>query len=265
MESEILKIIILAIIQGVTEFLPISSSGHLVIFQNFLDLQGDNLYYAIILHAGTLLSIVVYYYRDILALVKSKNFKVFGLIFYGTIPLVFIGLVMKPIIETHFGSLRVVMIGLICTSLMLLLLHLPKSGNRTLDDLSWYEGILVGLFQCIAIIPGISRSGSTISIASRLGVEHESAAKYSFFLGIVAISGATVLELKDVFDQRLLGLQDADVSFVLSIIGFTVSFGVGYISLFLLIHMLKNKTFSYFGYYCLSVSILLFIYDFYFS
>jgi len=260
MISDIVKIIILAIVQGITEFLPISSSGHLVIFQHFLGFEDNSLYYAIILHAGTLFSILTYYFRDLILLVKLENLKSVSMIIIGTLPVVAAGLILKPIMEENFGSLLLVSVCLLITSLMLLLLHKSESGKKELNDMHYYEALVIGFVQCIAIFPGVSRSGSTISTATRFGFSHETAARFSFYLAIPAICGAIILESIDLIKEQANAVMGSSISIVLSLIGFTVSFAVGYASLKLLIHMLKNKTFSYFGFYCLVLSLMLFAY-----
>ena len=257
MESDILKIALLAVIQGVTEFLPISSSGHLVIFQHLLGISEDNLYIAVVLHAGTLLSIIVYYLKDLIALLKWESRGIVMMIIIGTLPLIIGGLIIKPVMETHFSSLWVAGVGLACTAVMLLILHSPRPSSRELKDMRWFEALSIGLFQCAAITPGISRSGSTISIATRLGFAGKTAAKFSFFLGIPGILGANVLTLHDIYKEHLAGGPTVSVSLGATMVGFVISFGVGYLALRLLIHTLAKNTFSYFGYYCLVLSVVI--------
>ena len=255
MESEIFKIILLALIQGVTEFLPISSSGHLVLSQHVLGIEEDNLYIAVILHAGTLFSIIVYYFRDLLQLLKWENRNIVVMIVIGTIPIVIGGLIIKPIMDAHFSSLWVSGIGLTCTAAILLFLHTTKNQSKELIDMRWFEALGIGLFQCLAITPGISRSGSTISIATRFGFVSKTAAKFSFFLGIPGILGAIVLTMHDIHKDHLAGAPSVSVSLFASILGFLISFVTGYFALKVLIHTLTTNKFSYFGYYCLIVAI----------
>ena len=255
MESEIIKIVFLAIIQGITEFLPISSSGHLVITQHFLRIEEDNLFIAVVLHAGTLFSIIAYYIRDLIQLLKWENRKIIIYIVIGTLPLVVGGFIIKPIMDTHFSSLWVAGVGLACTAVILLLLHTSKTQSKELVDMRWFDALLIGLFQCAAITPGISRSGSTISIATRLGFASHTAARFSFFLGIPGILGAIVLTLRDLYEDHLAGVPTVSISLAASILGFLLSFVVGYFSLKILIHTLTTNKFSYFGYYCLTLAV----------
>ena len=256
MESEFLKIAILAVVQGITEFLPISSSGHLVIFQQLLGIKEDNLFIAVLLHAGTLMSIIAYYFRDLIELAKPKNLKIVLMLFIGTLPLVFGGLIVKPLLEEYFESLWVVGIGLMMTASFLIFVHKSDSPiGKDLGDMNWKEAILIGLFQCMAITPGISRSGSTISIATRLGFMHKTAAKFSFFLGIPGIFGACLLIGRDIMKASAQGLETMTISVPAALFGFFLSFIVGYFAIKILIHTLTNNTFSYFGYYCLVISI----------
>ncbi len=256
MDSDTLKIILLAIVQGVTEFLPISSSGHLVIFQSLIDFNEHKLQYAIVLHAGTLLSIIVFYFNDLIDLLKIEKRRIILLVGLGTAPLIPIGYLIKPIMDVHFGAPWLTAAGLLGSAVLLLFLYRQPSEPRTLSKMHWREAIWIGLIQCVAIIPGVSRSGSTIALATRLGFGQEYAARFSFFLAIPAILGASASECIDIYKQSQ-GAGAGSVDPHLAIIGFVVSFVIGLLALKVLIHTLKSGIFSYFGYYCLAASVLL--------
>ncbi len=255
MVTEIFKIVILSIVQGITEFLPISSSGHLVISQHVLGFKEDNLYYAIVLHAGTLCSILVYYAKDLLEIVKRRQLNIILFVAIGTLPLIAVGLVIKPILENYFSSLLLVSFCLAITAVMLLVVHNPINQKKSLDEMTWSHALIIGVLQCVAILPGVSRSGTTISIGTRLGFTNEAAARFSFYLAIPAIFGAVLLETLDLIKEYSRAAESVSISIPLTFIGLTVSFIVGFVALKLLLHLLKAKKFSYFGYYCLALSL----------
>ncbi len=259
MVIEIVKVIILSIVQGITEFLPISSSGHLVIFQHVLGFKEDNLYYTIVLHAGTLCSIIVYYGKDLLEIIKRRQIQIILFVAIGTLPLIVVGLVIKPVLENYFSSLLLVGICLAITAMMLLLVHKPVNQKKSIEEMSWHDALIIGLLQCVAVLPGVSRSGTTISVGTRLGFTNEAAARFSFYLAIPAIFGAVLLETVDLIKEYSSAPELVSISIPLTLIGLIVSFLVGFVALKLLLHLLKTKKFSYFGYYCLVLSLITFI------
>ncbi len=259
MVSEFVKIILLSVVQGITEFLPISSSGHLVISQHVLGFQEDNLYYTIVLHAGTLGSIIVYYAKDLLTIIKRKQLQIIVCVVIGTLPLIVVGLIIKPILENYFSSLLLVSVCLAITAVLLLFVHKSDNQKKTIEEMSWRDALIIGLSQCVAILPGVSRSGTMISVGTRLGFSNEAAARFSFYMAIPAIFGAVLLETIDLVKEYATAPEMLSVSIPLTFIGLIVSFLVGYTALKLLLSMLKAKKFSYFGYYCLGLSIITFI------
>lgn len=256
--SDFLKVMILAVVQGVTEFLPISSSGHLVVLEHVMGLEDaeQNLYLTILLHAGTLLAILVYYVKDLIALIRKRESRVILLIMIGTAPIVLVGLFLESYIEDAFGNLWFTILSFLLTALLLLLLHKRTSGKVEMETMTWRAALAIGLMQCVAVLPGVSRSGSTISTATRCGLTGEAAARFSFFLGIPAIGGATLLKF---FDVVRAGSNPTTIALPTLVIGFFVSFVVGYFSLALLIRTLQGGKFHYFGYYCLGLALFLLI------
>jgi undecaprenyl-diphosphatase len=246
--SDLLKVIVLAIVQGVAEFLPISSSGHLLVFGKLLDTKHEALLLTIVLHAGTLFAILLFYRRDLLDLAKPDKRHVVGLVAIGTAPLVFIGVALHSLLKSHYENVWVAAGGFTCTAVCLILIHRDQEG-ASLEDITWRQALVIGLVQCVAILPGVSRSGSTIAAATRLGVAPQAAARFSFFLAIPAICGAVVLEAKDLF-----GGAEAAAAMGELAIGLLVAFGVGFLSLKLLIETLKRGKLVYFGYYCLALA-----------
>jgi len=234
----------LAVIQGLTEFLPISSSGHLVLFQKLFSLTSPPVFFDILLHLGTLGSILVFFRKDIKELVIhwNKNLQIWLLIILGTLPAAFLGFWLNSKINALFNSLTLVAMAWIIFGLFLLLTAKLKTGQK---EIVWRDALFIGLAQAVALFPGVSRSGSTISAALARKVSHEKAFQFSFLLAIPAILGATILEVKE-----------SNLSAALapgSILAMLVAGVIGYLALTVLQKVLKSKKFYLFGYYCLAL------------
>lgn len=246
----IIEAIILGIIQGFTEFLPISSSGHLVLGQSILGIQQPGNEFEVVVHLGTLLSVLVVFWDDIQNLITSlttkSTQKFIGFVLVGTIPAVIIGLGFKDVFESLFENVTAVGGALIFTGLILY-----GSSKITTRDKSHSlkSSLLIGLAQAVAIIPGISRSGMTISTALLMGLSSKESARFSFLLAIPAISGAGLLTALDVSG----GFQ---LSVPVIISGFLSSFGIGIFALKWLLGWLEKGKFHYFGYYCICIGLL---------
>ena len=235
-----LEYILLGIVQGLTEWLPISSSGHLVIIQQLFNIKVD-LFYDIWLHFGTLIVLVLFFYKDIINISKRWVFY----IIIGSIITGVIGFVFYDLLKSFFSNLLVVGIALIITGLIL---YSSKyfNGKR---KLSRYDAIFLGLAQGLAIVPGLSRSGLTISTGLFRGVDKEKVFKFSFLLSIPAIVGALVYE-------------GSKVSFSLNInhfVGLFFSVVVGYLSLKWLFSIVKKRKLHYFSYYCFIVGLIVLV------
>ncbi len=248
----IFEAIILGIVQGLTEFLPISSSGHLVIGQKLLGISIPGNAFEVVVHVGTLCSVLIVFWPDILRLLKSikssTTQKYIIAILLGSLPVVIIGLVFKDAITGAFENIRIVAITLMITGLVLLS---TKYLNTKQKDVSIGKGIMIGIAQALAIIPGISRSGSTISIGMYLGIAPEKAAKFSFLLAIPVIAGAGLITGLDIMESNEPALH---MSILLG--GFISSLIVGWISLKWLLVLIKYGKFYWFGVYCIIVSLL---------
>ncbi len=201
---EILSMLLLAVVQGLTEFLPVSSSGHLVLFQHFLGVREGDVFFDVILHVGTLGSILVVYRREILRLLKFDRAATGYLasLAVGTLPAVVVGLLFKSRIEGLYHSPLVAAGGLVFTAAVLFSTRFSPY-SQPLDD-PWEprppafgRALLIGVGQAFAILPGISRSGSTIAAALWSGLPRAEAARFSFLLSIPAVGGALVLQLMD--------------------------------------------------------------------
>ena len=249
----IIEAITLGIIQGLTEFLPISSSGHLVLSQVILGIQIPGNDFEVLLHIGTLCSILVVFNNDIkniLFTLSSKETQKFILmIFVGTIPAVIIGLGFKDGIEKLFDNIIVVGFALVFTGITLIGSFYFKSESKKNTII---KSCLIGIAQAIAIIPGISRSGITISFALFLGLDARQAAKFSFLLAIPVISGAGILMATDLRDGFSIDIYAAAS-------GLITSFFVGMVALKWLLAWLEGGKFHYFGIYCFLIGIFIII------
>ena len=244
-----IQAIILGAIQGLTEFLPISSSGHLVLGQAILNINQPGNEFEIIVHLGTLFSVIVVFFEDIRTLLFSLNTKktqnFIMLLVIGTLPAIIVGFGFKEFFEEFFESLSSVAFALVFTGLILMSSYFIKRQDKKHSLIS---AILIGCSQAIAIIPGISRSGMTISTALFLGLSSKEAARFSFLLAIPAISGAGLLTALEIGGAFPIPLNVA-------IAGFISSFIIGILALKWLLGWLEQGKFYYFGIYCLVIGI----------
>ena len=265
--------ILLGILQGLTEFLPISSSGHLVLAQTFLGLNEPLVFFDVMLHVGTLAAVLVVYRNAIWKLTTgglstltdtqfwrqpvstfnaSTELRFISLILLGSIPTGVIAVLFKTELESFFHEVRLVSVMLILTGIILQLPRLRKQATDNSDTLTdkirtWHAP-LIGIAQGCAITPGISRSGTTISLALFLGIPAKTAAEYSFLLSIPAILGAVVLKVRDI--------EETTVPFYIVGAGMFAAFIVGYIALRFLLVVLNRGKFSLFSYYCIALGLV---------
>ena len=267
-----LEAILLGILQGLTEFLPVSSSGHLVLAQQFLGLKEPLVFFDVMLHVGTLAAVLVAYRDAIgrfvtggLSAVGSSRFwrepkstlntsaelKFIWLILIGSIPTGIIAVVFKTQLESFFDEVRLVSVMLILTGIILQLPRLRRGQTDTPEnpagELKTWHAPLIGIAQGCAITPGISRSGTTISLALFFGIPAQTAAEYSFLLSIPAILGAVALKIRDI--------GDTTIPFHIVGTGMLASFIVGYIALRFLLVLLNRGQFSLFSYYCVALGL----------
>ncbi|MCH5150420.1 MAG: undecaprenyl-diphosphate phosphatase [Spirochaetales bacterium] len=266
---ELLKVIFISVIQGIAEFLPISSSGHILLFKRILGLDFD-ISFDLTIHFGTLLAVILVYRNDIAELVKglfckeieSKTFgrtlkrsevaHIYLVFIIATIPAGCAGLLLKDVIDSCFvidNSKIFFLLALffIYTALILTLSSRIKKKKTTLiDKMSIKQALIVGFFQAIAVLPGVSRSGSTISGGLFCGVDKKDAGRFSFLLSIPLILAAFLLEVKDFISGDLTLAPDKALCYIAGLI---VSFAVGYISLKLLLKMIQNGKIGFFSLY----------------
>jgi undecaprenyl-diphosphatase len=254
--KEFLDITILSVLQGVAEFLPISSSGHLVIGQHFLGVNVPGLRLDTFLHVGTLASILIYYRKIVasifLGVVKCEKESLFYLakIFISALPAVVVYVVLGEKIEALFENAKIVGAFLVVTALVLVITrYLPKGENSS----TFKNAFFMGLAQSIALLPGVSRSGMTLSASRLCKMSPEKAAEFSFLMSAPLIGGAALMHIAESFSTTA---AQNEISWTLTIYGAVVAAVVGYFSLDLLVKTLKGKGFWMFGIYCFIAGLL---------
>ncbi len=248
----LLKIFLLSFVQGVSEFFPISSSGHLVIFQELIGFKTIPLVYDIFFHIGTLFSVLIYFSKDIFAILKGirekENMQFISLIIVASIPTGMIGLFFKEQLEGMFNKPGIVGYFLLATAFIILISKFVSIKKPNI----YIVAFIIGVFQGIAIIPGLSRSGLTISVGLILSMGFIFSFRFSFLLSIPAIIGALILEIDKVpFDSH-------QIFYLLAGTIFSAVFGL--IALYFLKKIILKKKFHYFSYYCffMGMAVLMF-------
>ncbi|MDO4189002.1 MAG: undecaprenyl-diphosphate phosphatase [Lachnospiraceae bacterium] len=290
-----IQAIILGIVQGLTEFLPVSSSGHLAIMKNLLHMNLDTgALYDVLLHVATLVAVCIVMHKDIIKLIvetisiirdiitnasllienmsdkrnkaeyiqiMSTSYRKFVvMIIVSTIPTGILGVLLNDIIETVESELLVPGICLICTAVIILISDFLSEGNKKAKDMNIGDAFAIGSAQGIATLPGLSRSGATITACILCGLDRKFAVKYSFIMSIPAILGALILKLSDVSKESVSGGE-----IVSYIVGMIVAAVVGYFALIFTSKIVQKKSFKYFAFYCFgigAVSIIAYILSF---
>ncbi len=263
---DVVTAIILGVVQGITEWLPVSSSAHLVILQHLMGYQNSTLF-DIMVHAGTLLAVSIYFWKELVMLIKNfiltfpellregkrafskdEERRLTWYIVVATIPIVVVGLALQDCINEIFNSLVLVGVALMVTGFWLFS-TIKTDGH---EDVKLKSAVAMGLAQAVAIVPGISRSGSTISTGLLLGVDKSKAARFSFLMSIPAIGGAFVLEL--------LTAPVHEMFTPVNILGFAVSFVVGLATIHFLLGVIRRGKFYIFAFYCWAVGAATLVY-----
>ncbi|MBQ8697350.1 MAG: undecaprenyl-diphosphate phosphatase [Clostridia bacterium] len=267
-----LQSVILGLVQGLTEFLPVSSSGHLTIFNVLFGLESgeDIIAFNLLLHLGTLIAVFIVYYKDIWSLIKSA-FSLLGKLFTGklkdgvtaderfviwvviaTLPLVVLKVLgLDGIVEGLSTSILAVGIILLFNGIVLFFSDGFAKGTRTIGEMKWYNALAVGICQMFAVLPGLSRSGSTITGGLLNGLDRQQAVRFSFIMSIPAILGASVLEVPALFEQSTTSAELA-----VYLVGMAVSAVVGVGAMKLLNYISKKSNFRMFSYYSWAAGIL---------
>lgn len=250
-----LDIVILSIVQGLTEFLPVSSSGHLNIASALLhdyadeSIPQDVLEVNITLHVGTLFAVIVYYWHAIWRLLGEHR-AVIGKLIVGTLPAVMIGLPLEKFAPQFLESPLVAGCLLPVTGVMLLWSTRLPPGERQYDELSYRTAFLIGVFQGLAVLPGISRSGATIVGGLMMGLRRKDAAVFAFLLAIPAIGGAGVLQLRQMIEAEV-----TSTPWEVLLTGLACSFVVGFGALWWLVRLLEKGSWVYFAYWCIPLGL----------
>lgn len=274
-----IEAIVLGLVQGLSEFLPISSSGHLALLQNLFEINEDKvIFFAVLLHIGTLVSIFVVYHKDIYALIKEL-FLLFKDIFTGkglrieerpirklgimiivsSIPTAIMGLLFSDYIDKIFGSLTVIAICWIITGFILLFSEKLKNNIKEIEGMKYRNAIFIGICQGLAIMPGISRSGSTIVGSLVTGLKREFAVEFAFLISIPAILGSAILEFPKAIKA---GIEPSTIGPM--IVGFLVAAISGYFAITTMIKIVSKHKMRYFSYYVWIIGLGTFIYSIFF-
>lgn len=254
---DLLQMALLAVVQGLTEFLPVSSSGHLVLAKHLLGFEAlSGLGVELLLHAGTLLAVLIYYRRLIaetfLGLFRRDRmaWRFAFAIGLSMIPAVVLGLLFEERLEALADSPRFVCGALLFTGLLLLATR--RFGRDDARDVSPARGLLMGVAQAVAMLPGVSRSGSTIAMSRFLGVAADKAAAFSFLMVVPVILGGNLLHLLKAFLKHDNGAF-AGLTWPMGLLGFGLSALVGYLSVAWMVRLLNRRCFWRFGFYCLAI------------
>lgn len=259
---DILQAIIIGLVQGLTEFLPVSSSAHLIFAQQALGLSDVGLAFDVLLHVGTLVAVVAYFFSDIISMIKGFFLslidlkdgkfmeevrrdpykKLAWLTIIATIPVGIVGVLFNDLVESLFTGITVPAFFLLITGCLLYVSQRMNSGGIDLSNITLKEALIMGCGQALAVLPGLSRSGTTIAAGLFSGLDKEFAAKFSFILSIPAILGAGVFQLKD--------LSGGNVEIEACIAGFIVAVISGYLAISVLLKLIREKSLDIFAYYC---------------
>lgn len=270
--EQLFKYILLAIIQGISEILPISSSGHLLIFESIFGINENNLTLAIFLHFGSLIAVLIYYRKLILDIIVAvfkfvfkkdrseitlENSKLFLMLIIATIPAAILGLLFNDFIENTLSSLWFVFSFLLCTGVLLLIIK-KLNKTRELKSMTMLDALLIGCFQGVGILPGISRSGSTIFGLKTRGFNNDGAAKFAFLMFIPVSLGSFLLEMIDVVQGEIV-FSDPIYYYIIGIIvaGITT-----FLALKAIFGIIKKGKLHYFAFYCFLVGVVGLIYMF---
>ncbi|WP_455392903.1 undecaprenyl-diphosphate phosphatase [[Eubacterium] cellulosolvens] len=251
MTSDIIYNLIMGLLQGLTEWLPVSSSGHLVLAQHLFGVEERTLFDAI-LHLGTLFAAIVYFRKDLKPLVNLKNPMTHKIII-ASIPIIIVGLLLSDVIEAVFALAIIASVLLIINGCMLMVNAFLKEekaekGNEG-NKLTMKLAIIIGVFQIFALFPGISRSGTTITTGRALGINWALAAKFSFFISFIPLAGAAGFKI-------ITGYQEFNALYIL---GFIVAFLVGYATIDIMMGVLRRGKFHYFGFYTIGLGVVMLV------
>jgi undecaprenyl-diphosphatase len=251
MISSYLEVLILSIIQGISEFLPISSSAHLIIFSNITDFSNQSLIFDVGLHLGSLLAILFYFRKELLNIANDK--KLFNLLLIGSIPLILVGYIFYSTgIINSFRNLKIIAWATLIFGLLMYFADTFKIEKKIEKNLNIRNILIIGIMQILAVIPGVSRSGITITAGRFLNFDRHDSTKISFYLSIPALMGASALALKDVINENV------EFNFFL-IISIILSFIFSYLTIKYFLIYTKKFSLKFFVIYRIVLSIIIFL------
>lgn len=265
---DIFKTIIIGVIEGITEWLPISSTGHMILANEFIKLNVTGEFwemFEVVIQLGAIMAVVVLFFKDLFpwGFNKSKKetkntFNLWGKIIVGCIPLGIIGILFDDYINEHFYNPWTVAIALIFYGILFIIIEKKHKGKKAkvsdIESLSYKDALLVGLVQALAVIPGTSRSGSTILGGLLLGLDRSLAASYTFFLAVPAMGGASLLKILK------FGFTFTQSELIILIVGCLTAFIVSIIAIKFLLKYIKKNDFTIFGYYRIVLGIIVILY-----
>mgnify|MGYP001307607424 FL=1 len=251
MISQYIEVLILAFIQGFSEFIPVSSSAHLIIVSKIYNFNVGSLQLDISFHLGSLFAIIFYFRNDLLNITKNK--KLFSLILLGSLPLIVIGYIFFTIgLIDYFRNLKIIAWTTLIFGLLLFIADRSQIKQKLNTRLSYKSILIVGLFQVLAIMPGVSRSGIVITASRFLNFDRVDSTKIAFYLSIPALAGASFLGLKDSFETGVV----INLILIYSII---FSFAISYLTIKYFLVYVKNFSLNFFVYYRIFLALILFV------
>ena len=251
MISQYIEVLILSFVQGFSEFIPVSSSAHLILISNLYNFNTNSLQLDISLHLGSLIAIIFYFRKELFDFTKNKNLLV--LIVLGSLPLIIIGYLFYSMgLIDYFRNLKVIAWTTLLFGILLFISDRSKIKNKLEINLSYKSILIIGMFQVLAIIPGVSRSGIVITASRFLKFERVESSKIAFYLSIPALSGASFLGIKDVLENGI----DLNLIFIYSII---LSFIISYLTIKYFLFYVKNFNLNLFAYYRILLALILFV------
>lgn len=253
MDSELLKAVILGIIQGVTEFFPVSSTAHLILTPWFMGWEGviNTLSFDVALHGGTLIAIFIYFYKDFMNILL-KDRRLLLLLIIATIPGALLGKIFNELVETTLRDPLIICVSLIVVGVFMLMAERVGRKSRSLEDIGLIDAVLLGISQAVAMIPGVSRSGITISTGLLKGLKRQEAARMSFLMSAPIIGGATLFHCIEIFQDNS-GTSNMDTF----IVGVIASFISGLLSIKFLMSFFQRFTLKVFVYYRFVLAIII--------
>jgi len=254
----LLEAILLGLVQGLSEFLPVSSSGHLLVFHHIFGITSeDNLTFIIVLNMGSLMPLLWVFRKDVWALINNPFQKMTALLIVATLPLIIMTLLFQDFIESMFHLVYFLPFGFVITGIALLLSDKLTKNDKVLSELRIKDAALIGLAQAFAVFPGLSRSGSTITASLARGLDRENAAKFSFLMSIPAAFGAIALRIGHMVSGRI--LLD-DLNLVNLGAGFITAAVSGYLAINFMLAIVKRAKLKYFAlYYIFALAIFVFV------